>query len=151
MDDIRALESELAGLVARSTPVARRRLAVTIARKLRTSQAARMRDQKNPDGSPYEPRASSAPAHREKRKPGPGRLRRMFEKLRTARFLKMQGTSDTASVFFHARVRRISWEHQMGGKARDGALMPRRTLLGLTAPECEAVSDTIIEHLARQD
>lgn len=151
MDDLRTLESELAGLLARASPVARRRLAATIARKLRSSQGVRIRNQRNPDGSAYEPRAASARQHRDKRKPKAGRLRRMFEKLRTARFLKMQGTANAANVFFHGRVRRIVWEHQIGGKARDGAMMPQRTLLGLTGPECEAISDAVIDHLARDD
>lgn len=151
MDDIRRLESELAGLLARTSPVARRRLAVTIAHQLRSSQSVRVKAQKNPDGSAYEPRSIPQPKVSKKTKPKAGRTRRMFEKLRTTRFLKMQGTSDMASVFFHGRVRRMTWEHQRGGKARDGARMPQRVLLGLTRAECEAISDAIIDHLARED
>ncbi|WP_413493154.1 phage virion morphogenesis protein [Morganella psychrotolerans] len=48
-----ALEHELAGLLARVSPAARKKLSREIVRDLRKSQIKRIREQKNPDGSAF--------------------------------------------------------------------------------------------------
>lgn len=48
-----ALNHELAGLLARVSPAERKKLSRAIVRDLRKSQIARIREQKNPDGSAY--------------------------------------------------------------------------------------------------
>ena len=46
-----ALNHELAGLLTRVSPAERKKLSRAIVRDLRKSQIARIREQKNPDGS----------------------------------------------------------------------------------------------------
>ena len=76
----------------------------------------------------------------------------MFVKLRTARWLKTNVTSDSAEVGFFGRVARLARVHQEGERDHvtpNGPMVryPARPLLGFTARDVEQVRDRVLEHL----
>ncbi|TBL48943.1 phage virion morphogenesis protein [Obesumbacterium proteus] len=130
MSDFIQLEDWMVGLLEKFTPAKRRKLAQQWARTLRQSQQKRIQQQLNPDGSPYEARK---PQKRDKK----GRVKRkMFRKIRTARYLKTKATPDMAEVSFsNSRIERIAATHQYGlreklGKRGPVVKYPQRELLG---------------------
>lgn len=152
-DELTQLELWAAPLLAKLAPTQRRQLARTIALDLRRSQQRRIAAQIAPDGTPYAPRRKRAESLREKR----GAIRRqkgaMFVKLRTARWLKANVTSEGAEVGFFGRVARLARVHQEGDMdqvAPNGpvAKYPQRPLLGFTANDRERVRDQVLEYLA---
>lgn len=104
-DDLQQLESWLTPLINRLSPKERRVLAREVARDLRIANRERIKAQTNPDGTPYEPRSEIRGRS--------GRIRRkaMFTKLRTAKYLRIKTTADTAEVGFLGRINRIARVH----------------------------------------
>lgn len=149
MADLEALEHWVGPLLQRIAPAARTKLARTVAKDLRRSQQQRIIAQRNPDGSPYAPRK---PRQLRGKK---GRVRRkvkMFQKMRTATYLKAQGDAAGASVGFAGRIARIANVHQKGLKdrvARGGVVVQyeQRELLGFTDAEIDQLRDTLLAHL----
>ena len=146
-EDLRALDDWLAPLLAGITPTARRRLARDLARDLRRQQQQRIAAQLNPDGTRYEARKATL---RDRK----GKIRRgaMFAKIRTATHLRIEASTDEASVGFAGRVARIASVHQLGLRDRvshDGPEVQyaTRRLLGLTAAEREGIRDRILRTL----
>ncbi|OIT13461.1 phage virion morphogenesis protein [Ralstonia solanacearum] len=126
---------------------ARRVLARAVAVELRRRQAARIAEQRNPDGSPYAPRKPQL-RHRK------GRIRRaMFARLRMARYMKAEADANTAVVTFVNKARRIATVHHFGLRDRVNksglmAQYPARELLGLDAADVETVTNLVAQHLA---
>lgn len=214
-DDLDLLDSWVEPLIARLSPRERKRLSREIAIALRKSQQQRIRKQKNPDGTPYEPRVGAKKTRRARRrlrfiyqKPGhepeereivnwiatpqtyfgfderhggdlrtfkkmrvvrvlemdltpvarPGaRGKRspsnaMFQKLRTARYLKTSATAHGASVGYEGRIAHIARVHQEGLTDNVNAFVrhdyPERELLGATPEDIEMLYDLILRHLA---
>ncbi len=146
-DDLAALEDWAAPLLTRLQPAERRKLARDIARELRKRQAARIRRQENPDGSPFAPRKPQA---REQA----GAIRRgvMFAKIRQAKFLRGRGMADAATVGFAGRVARIARVHQYGLRDnvdRNGPWhdYPERRLVGYSDADRAVIRDMILERL----
>ena len=142
------IEARFGALVSALAPAARRVLATEIAKQLRQSQMRRIAAQKNPDGSDFEPRK---PQLRHKKK----NLRAgMFRKLRTSRFLKADGSADSAVVSFTRDVERIARVHQFGLRdkvSRKSAVeveYPVRQLLGISAEDEMSMTRLITNHLA---
>lgn len=141
MDSLRALEDWAEPLLRQLSRAEQRKLARTVARELRRSQAARIGQQRNANGSPYEPRLDRR------------RLReRMFQRLRTAARLRMLADAEGAAVGFTGRTARIARVHQLG--LRDQVLpggpthlYARRELLGFTTVDVELVRDLLLQHL----
>ncbi|WP_225042018.1 phage virion morphogenesis protein [Xanthomonas campestris] len=149
MDELSALETWAAPLLARLQPGERRTLARKIGTELRRSQSQRIGKQQAPDGSPY---ASRKQQLRQKA----GRIKRakMFAKLRQAKYFKVSATPNAVSVGFVGRVSRIARVHQEGRKDRvrpggPEAHYEKRVILGLTGAEREAIHDLLSLHLAR--
>lgn len=148
-DNLNALEDWAGVLLARLEPTARRRLTQDIARDLRRSQQQRIATQRNPDGSAYakrKPRQLRGKAGRIKRQ--------MFAKLRQAKHLKLQSTSDSIGIAFLERTARIARVHQYGLRDRPGRGSPdvqyeRRELLGLTDADLDLIRDRLLDHLTR--
>lgn len=144
------VEAFAAGLIAALQPAERRLLARDIAQLLRRANQTRIAAQQNPDGSAFEPRK---PQRLRRRK---GKLRRaMFAKLRTARFFKVQATSDAAIVGFTAEIERIARVHHHGLRDRVNrrgleADYPARRLVGIAESDEAAIKDLIIDRLARR-
>ncbi|TBL75818.1 phage virion morphogenesis protein [Obesumbacterium proteus] len=147
MSDFIQLEDWMVGLLEKFTPAQRRKLTQQWARKLRQSQQKRIQQQLNPDGSPYEARK---PQKRDKK----GRVKRkMFRKIRTARYLKTKATPDMAEVSFsNSRIERIAATHQYGlreklGKRGPVVKYPQRELLGINMASDKDIPKIFLELL----
>ncbi|WP_413498859.1 phage virion morphogenesis protein [Buttiauxella gaviniae] len=144
MNEFKPFENKLAGLIASLSPAARRRMTAEIAKQLRTSQQQRIKRQQAPDGTPY------AARKRQPVKGKKGRLKRaMFTKLRTNRYMKAKGTSDTAVVEFAARVQRMARVHQEGLVDQPSRFSQKvkyddRQLLGFNTLDFELVDKIVI-------
>ncbi|MDC6286804.1 phage virion morphogenesis protein [Ralstonia pseudosolanacearum] len=147
MSEFRELEAWLAGMLTKLDAPARRTLARAVAAELRRRQAARIAEQRNPDGSPYVPRKPQL-RHRA------GRIRRaMFMRLRLARYMKAQADANTAVVAFVDKAQRIATVHHFGlrdrvNKAGLTAQYSTRELLGLDAGDVHRITDLVLRHLS---
>lgn len=152
MSDLAPLESLCAGLLAQLSNKSRRELSRRLAEKLRDSQSARIKDNTDPEGTPYVPRKPQKALKKKK-----GAIRRrgaMFLKLAGKKWLKPRATPDAAEVAFAGRVQRIAQVHQFGGRDavnKQGleADYPARPLLGFSAADRDLVEDEILDHLSR--
>jgi phage virion morphogenesis protein len=145
--DLKALETWLSPLLQKLDGRGRAQLARKAAQQLRRSQQQRIRGQVNPDGSPFEARK---PRDLRGKK---GRIkRRMFEKLKMARYLKAKGSPQQAVIGFAGRVARIARVHQYGLKDRAERRAPevryaKRELLGLSDEDLNQVRNKILDGL----
>ncbi|WP_336241117.1 phage virion morphogenesis protein [Enterobacter hormaechei] len=148
MSDFKPFDNQLAGLLAALSPAGRRKLAGEIAKQLRTAQQQRIKQQKAPDGSPYQARKRQ-PLRAKK-----GRIKRaMFQKLRTNRYIKASGRENVAVVEFTGKVQRIARVHQFGLKDRPNAYAQevqyaQRQLLGLNEINIKEIELLIGEHIS---
>lgn len=138
------------GLLARMEPAARRKLTQAIARELRRRQQARIAAQKNPDGSPW------APRQRLRRKAGGVKRRKMYQKLRLAKHLKLIATPDEAGVQYTGRDAWIARVAQYGLVDRVSPRGPRvrypaRQLLGFSRDDREWLRDFLVHNLLPGD
>lgn len=145
-DPLQQLEDWAGPLLAKLDPRAQRELARTIARDLRRSQTARIRSQRNPDGTAYEPRKKTIRNQR-------GQIRTMFSKLRTASHLKLLADPQGAAIGITGRAARIALVHQQGrtDQVTPGGpriQYPRREILGLNDADREHIRDVLLKHLA---
>lgn len=118
--DLEALETWLSPLLQKLDGRGRVQLACKAAQQLRRSQQQRKCNQVNPNGSPFgarKPRDLRGKKDRIKR--------RMFEKLKMARYLKAKGSPQQAVIGFVSRVSRIARVHQYGLKDRAERGAPR--------------------------
>lgn len=146
-DPLQQLEDWAAPLLAKLSPTEQRKLARLIAQDLRRGQSARIAQQRNLDGTPYEPRKPNKVRERKGKT-----IQAMFEKMRTARFLRTQSTGQEAAVAITGRAARIARVHQDGlrDQVRPGGpsiIYPRRELLGLTDDDRTLIRDRLIDHL----
>ncbi|WP_273863095.1 phage virion morphogenesis protein [Pseudomonas sp. LA5] len=148
MADLEALETWLSPLLQKLDGRGRAQLARKAAQQLRRSQQQRIRAQVNPDGSPFEARK---PRDLRGKK---GRIkRRMFEKLKMARYLKAKGSPQQAVIGFAGRVSRIARVHQYGLKDRAERGAPevryaRRRLLGFADEDIGNLRLLLLDHLS---
>ncbi len=149
MSDFKPFDNQLEGLLAALSPAGRRKLAGEIAKQLRTAQQQRIKQQKAPDGSPYQARK------RQPLRAKQGRIKRaMFQKLRTNRYMKASGRENGAVVEFTGKVQRIARVHQFGLKDRPNAhaqdvQYAERQLLGFSQADKQLVETLTIKHLSR--
>lgn len=149
-DLLRPVQDWANGILTQLSPTARSALARDIAKGVRQTQAARIAAQLNTDGSSYTPRSTKLRGKK-------GSLRKkMFAKLRTAKFLKAKGTADSAVVDFVSYVERLTKVHHYGLRDRvtkspssPEVQYPVRQLLGLTEPEVATIRNLVIDHLAK--
>jgi len=149
MSELTALQERLAGLIASLSPAARRKMAADIAKRLRTSQQRRIKQQLTPDGTPYVARKRQ-PVRNKK-----GRIKReMFSKLRTNRYMKAKATDSAAVVEFTGKVQRMAQVHQYGLKDRPnrnslGVKYEARQLLGFSSSDLQKIEILIMDSLSR--
>ncbi|MCN2137985.1 phage virion morphogenesis protein [Escherichia coli] len=149
MNEFKAFDDKLAGLIAALSPSARRKMAADIAKTLRTRQQRRIKSQTSPDGTPY------AARKRQPVKAKKGRVKReMFAKLRTNRFMKATGGNDAAVVEFTGKVQRMANVHQYGLKDKPSrnskpVQYDARPLIGFSDDDRQTVEAIIIEKLSR--
>jgi phage virion morphogenesis protein len=145
-DPLQQLEHWAGPLLEKLSAAEQRKLARRIATDLRRSQALRIAQQTNPDGSAFEARKPQRLRSNQRN------VKAMFEQLRTARFLRVQASSAEAVVAIMGRAARIARVHQEG--LRDqispgrSIIYPRRELLGLTDAERETIRNSLLDHLA---
>lgn len=151
-DPLQQLEDWAGPLLRQLDTRAQRDLARRIAQDLRRSQAQRIAQQRNPDGTPYEPRKNARPAAG-KIRGRKGGIKAMFAKLRTATHLRLLSEAQGAAIGITGRAARIARVHQYGlhDQVQPGGpsvRYPARELLGLTPDEIERVRDLILSTLA---
>ncbi|MCC4635900.1 phage virion morphogenesis protein [Xanthomonas dyei] len=147
MDELTALETWATPLLARLQEAERRKLARKIGTALRRSQSQRIGRQQAPDGTPYAPRKEQL-----RDKAGRVKRKKMFAKLRQAKYFKVSASPNQVSVGFMGRVSRIARVHQDGlsEQVRRGgpvARYERRLLLGLSVEDRQAIYDQLLNHL----
>lgn len=148
---LEAPEDWAAGLLGQLEPASRIKLARSVGQALRRSQQQRIIAQQNPDGSKYMPRQQRNLRGKQ------GRVKRkikMFQKLRTASFLKVQGDGNTISVGFGGRIAEIARVHQFGLKDRADKSAPnvkydQRELLGFTDADIDLIRDRLLIYLVK--
>lgn len=108
MDNLHEVDAWLDALLAKLEPAERKKMLREVARDVRLIQQGNMTAQRAPDGSAWEPRRVSA-------RTKPGRIKRkMFVKLKTAKYLKTKATGDSAEVAFLPAVQRLARVHHYG-------------------------------------
>lgn len=134
-------------LLGKLTPTQRMKLTKEWARDLRQSQQLRIDLQKNPDGSTYEARK---PQKRDKKK----RINRkkMFRKIRLARYMQTKSTADFVEINFgQSKAKYIAAVHHYGLREKLGkrkpVTYPQRQLLGITDADIAHLGDQLLEHL----
>ena len=147
-EDLRALEDWAGALLAKFEPAERRKLTRSVALDLRRSQQKRITEQRNPDGTAYEPRKP------QKNLRGKiGRIKRkMFTKLKLAKNLKAQNDDSMAGVAFVKRVSRIAKVHHYGERDKvdnDGPTVryAERKLVGFSPGDRELIRDRLLHYL----
>lgn len=153
MNDLSAVEAWTGALLAQLSPAGRRKATRDIARELRRSQQARIAEQKNPDGTGYEPRKRRSNGQRLRGKRGRLQRAAMFAKLRNSRWLLVEGDGKQSVVGFAGRVARLARVHQFG---EISAIEPggpeyryhARVVLGLTEVEREMIRDRLLRIMA---
>ena len=148
MSGLHELDAYLAGLLAKLEAPQRRALARAVAMELRRRQSARIAAQRNPDGSPYEPRK---PQLRHK---GGSIRRSMFTRLRMSRYMRIETDPHTAVITFAGTALRIATVHQFGLRDRVNkngliARYPARELLGLDDGDVRSITDLVLLHVTQ--
>ena len=146
MAELEYLPEHLSGLLEALGDAERRKLAMSIARKIRASQSQRISRQQNPDGSAYIPRKNLR-----KRK---GKIKtKMFMKLKTAKFMKVESMPNGVSIGFDQRISKIARVHQEGlidNLKYNGRTFKvryaQRILLGFTNAEIEMAEDELLKY-----
>ena len=148
-NDLDALEDWAGVLLNKLEPAARSKLARSLAQKLRRSQQQRVKEQCNPDSSPY---AARKPRDLKGKKGRIKRQAKMFQKLPKASYMKAKGDAQSITVGFTGRVARIARVHQYGLKDRAEASAPevryeQREVLGLTKDDRQLIQKGLVEFL----
>ncbi|AVN19434.1 phage virion morphogenesis protein [Acinetobacter pittii] len=145
MAELEFLSEHLNALLATLSDAERRKFAMMIARKVRASQSQRITRQQNPDGSSYIPRKNL----RNKK----GQIKRkMFMKLKTTKFMKIEKIPDGVTIGFDQRVSRLARIHQDGlvdtlkynGRTFK-VRYAQRILLGFTDAEVEIIENDVLK------
>lgn len=149
MRELNPLIDRLNGIIQSAEPSARRTLAKEIAARVRTSQSARIKENRNPDGSQYEARKP------QKLQAKKGAIRRrMFQKLIRAKWLKARANATDASIEFIGRAGRIARVSQYGLRDRVNkrgmeVQYAQRELLGLTDADLEMIEDIVLSSMTK--
>ncbi|MGP2501075.1 phage virion morphogenesis protein [Pantoea ananatis] len=146
MDNLHEVDAWLDALLAKLEPAERKKMLREVARDVRRIQQANMTAQRAPDGSAWEPRRVSA-------RTKPGRVKRkMFVKLKTAKYLKTKATGDSAEVAFVPAVQRLARVHHYGlrdkvSKRGIKVKYSERPLLGVNGETESLVKDILYRWL----
>lgn len=150
MTELNPLIDRLNGIIQSAEPAARKALIKQIAMNVRRTQADRIKENRNPDGSQYEGRKVSRLAQKK------GDIRKkMFRKMIRAKWLKAKSTATDASIEFIGRAGQIARVSQYGLRDRVNkrgleVKYPQRELLGLTSQEVEMIEDIVLSSMTRR-
>lgn len=154
MDNLTALENWVSPLLERLTPAERRKLSRQVALDLRRAQRNRIRANRNPDGSAFEPRKPRARSKSGGIKRQVRNAAHMFQKMVGPRHFKLRATPNGLSLHFLGQVGFIARVHQYGLRAKvapDGPRYryPQRALLGFEREDVRRIRDSVLDHLSR--
>nr|WP_279234016.1 phage virion morphogenesis protein [Pantoea sp. MQR6] len=144
---MQTVEDWLAALLGQLEPGQRTKMLREVARDVRRIQQANITAQRSPDGSGWEPRRMTARTKQ-------GRVkRRMFTKLKTAKFLKSKANTNEAEITFTGRAQRIARVHHYGLRDRinrrgDEVKYAARPLLGVNGDVEASVREALMRWLA---
>ncbi len=150
-DSLDQLAAWAGPLLAKLAPAARRAAMREVATLLRQRQAARIKAQQNPDGTPYEARRPRAQLQAKA-----GSIRReMFARMRRPATLRKSSTDDAAVVFIAGGAASTARVHQYGLRDKVDWRMvesptvqyARRELLGMSEADTQALANAIAGHL----
>ena len=150
MSDFADIEALAGALLRRVDAGERSKILRVMARALRSSQAARIARQQDPDGQPFAARKAQ-PAGR-LRRGGTIKRKAMFRKLRNTSNLKAGSTDTEAWAGFSGRAARIARVHQEGlddapAKGGKPVRYARRVLLGDTEADRQVLLDILFAHV----
>ncbi|WP_439837229.1 phage virion morphogenesis protein [Aeromonas enteropelogenes] len=141
-DALDQLGQQAAALLAQLSATERRKLAAELARTMRTTQAERIRANKQPDGSPMAPRKPRAQR---------GAIRRkMFTKLVKPAWFKASATATEAAVEFTGSANRLATIHHFGLRDKINGKevqYPERQLIGITDADIDRIEDRLLKSL----
>lgn len=148
MAEFQALNDYLAPLLTKLSDAERRKLEMSIARKVRASQKTRITRQQNPDGSAFVPRKKRLRDKKNKIK------NKMFNLIKTSKYMKIERTSEGVAIGFMNRVANIARVHQYGLRDRVEKGGPTvkydsRELLGFTPAELEMIESEVLDHFSK--
>ncbi|MDI7699954.1 phage virion morphogenesis protein [Acinetobacter baumannii] len=148
MAELQALSDHLGHLLMQLSDAEMRKLEMSIARKLRTSQKKRITQQLNADGTRYVPRKDRLRNKKIKIK------NKMFNAIKNAKYMRIERTPVGITIGFTGRVAFIARVHQYGLKDKvdkDGPTVKydSRELLGFTPEELKMIEDDILSHLSK--
>lgn len=110
--ELHEVEEWLGALLSQLEPAMRTKMLREVARDVRRIQQANITAQRSPDGTAWEPRRVTA-------RTKPGRIRRkMFAKLKTAKYLKARANANEAVIEFLPAVQRLVRVHHYGLRER---------------------------------
>lgn len=150
-DSLDQLAAWAGPLLAKLDPPARRAAMREVATLLRQRQAARIKAQQNPDGTPYEARRPRAQL-----KAKAGAIRRdMFARMRRPATLRKSSTNDAAVVYIAGGAASTARVHQYGLRdkvdwrlAKSPAVRyARREILGISKDDVEAIESGLAAHI----
>lgn len=142
MAELHEVDAWLAALLSQLEPAARKKMLREVARDVRRIQQANITAQRSPDGTAWEPRRVSARTKQ-------GRIKRkMFTKLKTAKYLKTTSGENEAEIGFNGRTQQIARVHHYGlreqrGRLRTEVKYKMRPLLGINS-EVEYTIESIL-------
>lgn len=112
MAELHEVDAWLSALLSQLEPTARKKMLREVARDVHRIQQANITAQRSPDGTAWEPRRATA-------RMKSGRIRRkMFAKLKTAKYLKANANGEQAEVAFTPAVQRLARVHHYGLRDR---------------------------------
>jgi phage virion morphogenesis protein len=147
MSELHQVDAWLEALLANLEPAERRKMLREVARDVRRIQQQNMTEQRAPDGTAWEPRRMTARTKQ-------GRVKRkMFTKLKTAKYLKAQADANQAEVAFTGRVQRLARVHHYGLRdrvSRGGKEVKyaARPLLGVNSEVETTVQEALLRWLS---
>lgn len=154
--DLSRVEGWLDAYMQRLAPAARRKIAMKIGQALRRSNAKRIGQNVEPDGTAMAPRR---PRIGRDGSPVRGKAK-MFRKIRHAKNLRIKARPDSVEVTFGGgAVGKIAATHHDGdvgfvGRTRDGRTIrtryEARRLLGFGGDDTDMVLDTVIAALENE-
>lgn len=147
MADLHEVEEWLGALLSQLEPAARTKMLREVARDVRRIQQNNIMLQRSPEGTAWEPRRVTA-------RTKSGRIRRkMFAKLKTAKYLKAQANADMAEIAFVPAVQKLVRVHHYGLRDRvnrrgNEVKYAERPLLGVNDDVANLVRVTLLRWLS---
>ncbi len=149
-NDFSEVQQRFEGLITALSPSARLKLMRQISVDLVKNQRKRITAQQNPDGTAFAPRKISL---RRRKKQNRIKTKKMFSKIKSARFLKRTVTANGLTIGYSGKISEIASMHQYGGIERHGKKVyhiPQREILGVSKEDKELVEKLIMQQLVKK-